>query len=308
MTKSVLCIGATLIDELYFCDQAIVPSSSNPAHKSTSIGGVVSNIMQHLALLDVNVNCITALGKDNDSAFIQQEYKKMGIGLNDSIFVEEATGKYVSILHPDGNLFVAVCQDMSYKYITKTFLETKSETIKTAEWIIIDTNLNEEVIQWVIDFAREHHKKLIIEPVSVPKAAKLADLNLNGVYMITPNEEELRALSNQVLGNETVHLQKLFERGVSKIWISKGNQGSVMHSNDKPLLVSVPRLSITDSSGAGDAAVAGWIFGTLHEQSEVSSMQYGHALALQILQIKGTVDYSITSEKLTILKEKIYHE
>jgi sugar/nucleoside kinase (ribokinase family) len=84
MTTAVLCIGATLIDELHFCDQAIVASSSNPAHKSTSIGGVVSNIAQHLALLDVNVNCITALGKDNEGILIQQEYQKMKIGLKDS--------------------------------------------------------------------------------------------------------------------------------------------------------------------------------------------------------------------------------
>ena len=55
MTKSVLCIGATLIDELYFCDQTIVPHTSNPASKTSSIGGVGSNIMQHLALLKVEV-------------------------------------------------------------------------------------------------------------------------------------------------------------------------------------------------------------------------------------------------------------
>lgn len=308
MTTAVLCIGATLIDELHFCDQAIVPSSSNPAHKSTSIGGVVSNIAQHLTLLDVNVNCITALGKDNDGIFIQQEFQKMKIGLNDSLIVDDATGKYVSILHPDGNLFVAVCQDISSKYITKSFLESKIESIKTAEWIIIDTNLNQEAIQWIIDFAREHHQKLIIEPVSVPKAAKLAVLNLNGVYMITPNEEELCVLSSQVADNEAAHLQKLFERGVSKIWLSKGNQGSVMHSDAKSHLVSVPCISIIDSSGAGDAAAAGWVYGMIHGQSEVSSIQFGHALALQILQIKGTIDYSITSEKLNLLKEKQYHD
>ena len=308
MTKPILCIGATLIDELHFCDQAIVPCSSNPAHKSTSIGGVVSNIAQHLALLEVNVNCITVVGKDNEGIFIQQEYQKMKIGLNDSLIVDDATGKYVSILHPDGNLFVAVCQDISSKHITKSFLESKIESIKTAEWIIIDTNLNQEAIQWIIDFAREHHQKLIIETVSVPKAAKLADLNLNGVYMISPNEEELCVLSNQVQDNETAHLQKLFERGVSKIWLSKGNQGSVMHSNSKSHLVSVPCISIIDSSGAGDAAVAGWIYGMIHGQSEESAIQYGHALALQVLQLKGTVDYNITSEKLKILKKTYYHD
>ena len=126
--------------------------------------------------------------------------------------------------------------------------------------------------------------------------------------MITPNEEELRVLSSQVPDNEAAHLQKLFERGVSKIWISKGNQGSVMHSNGKSILVSAPNISIIDSSGAGDAAVAGWVYGMIHGQSETSAIQNGHALALQVLEIKGTVDHNITSEKLRILKEKYNYD
>jgi hypothetical protein len=44
MTKRVLGIGATLIDELYFTTTALVPHSSNPAQKTTHIGGVMHNI------------------------------------------------------------------------------------------------------------------------------------------------------------------------------------------------------------------------------------------------------------------------
>ncbi|MFZ4106505.1 hypothetical protein [Flavobacterium sp.] len=48
-SKSILCIGATLVDELYFSQNTTIPDSSNPATKSSSVGGVISNIAQHLA-------------------------------------------------------------------------------------------------------------------------------------------------------------------------------------------------------------------------------------------------------------------
>ena len=76
MNKSVLCIGASLVDELYFCENNIVSNSSNPAQKSISIGGVSSNIAQHLALLEVNPAIITAFGNDADGLYIKDSFLK----------------------------------------------------------------------------------------------------------------------------------------------------------------------------------------------------------------------------------------
>ncbi len=308
MTKSVLCIGATLIDELYFCDQTIVPHTSNPASKTSSIGGVVSNIMQHLALLKVEVTCITALGTDADGRFITEEFQKRGIKWQDTLFVEDTTGKYVSILDANGNLYVSVCQDISEKYLTPAFLETKSDSIQKADLIIMDTNLSSESLQWLIDFARRHQKDLIIEPVSIPKAAKLARLNLDGVLMISPNEAELHAIATLETKDEIQLVKHLQERGVTKIWLSKGNNGSVLYDPTQTSSLGVPNIDILDSTGAGDAAVAGWVYGYVTGKSELTSMQLGHALAFQVLQVKGAVDLKITSEKLIKVKKTYYHD
>lgn len=308
MSKTVLCIGATLIDELYFCENTIVAGSSNPAQKSTSIGGVISNIVQHLALLDVEVALITALGNDSDAEFIAKHFQKMGIELGESIVANDSTGKYVSILNSDGNLYVSACQDISSKHITVPFLESKVDFIKKFDVIVIDTNLDSKTIQWIIDFAKAYHKTLIIEPVSVTKASKLAHLNLDGVYMITPNEEELIAISTIEVDNEKALINNLYRRGVSKIWIRKGDQGSIIHHINKSTLLSVPKIQIIDSTGAGDAALAGWISGFVSNEDELTSLQLGHSLALEILKIKGSVDLTINKENLYKIKKTYYNE
>ena len=306
MSKSVLCIGATLVDELYFCEDTIVPNSSNPAQNSTSIGGVISNIVQHLALLDVEVSLITALGSDSDAAFITDSFEKIGIALNESIIVEDSTGKYVSILNPDGSLNVAVCQDISFKYITIPFLESKAAVMRHFDLIIIDTNLAADSIQWLITFAKPHQIKLIIEPVSVPKAAKLKDLNLDGIYMITPNEEELLVMN--LIGVKEEPITTLHQRGVAKIWLRKGNQGSVIHEVTGATPLAVPQIQILDSTGAGDAALAGWVFGYVNNQEELTCLQLGHALAFEKLKIKGSVNFTMNKEKLYTTKNNYYHE
>lgn len=307
MNKSVLCIGATLVDELYFCENNIISASSNPAQKETSIGGVISNIAQHLALLDVNPEIITAIGNDADGLYIKDSFLKRGISFNQSIVADESTGKYVSILQPDGNLYVAVCQDNCGKYISADYLETKAAYIKSFDLLIIDTNLESITIQWIIHFAKEHNKQLIIEPVSVAKASKLATLDLNGVFMITPNEEELVT----ICANDTQKsklLESLFDRGVQSIWLRKGAKGSELFTATQSMALSVPSIQITDSTGAGDAALAAWVFGYVNGEEENTCLQLGHTLALEILKSKGAVDLSLTPLTLYKNKKKYYND
>jgi pseudouridine kinase len=308
MSKSVLCIGATLVDELYFCDHPMVAASSNPAQKTTAIGGVMSNIVQHLALLEVKVSLLTALGNDADGVFISAALEKMGIDLSESVKVNDSTGKYMSILNPDGSLYVAVCQDISSQYITVPLLESKADYLRQFDLILIDTNLAAPSIQWLIDFANKYHKKLIIEPVSVPKATKLADLNLNGVFMITPNEEELLKINTLESDEEQTHLNFLFRRGVANLWLRKGSRGSVIYQPETNLSLSVPTITIVDTTGAGDAALAGWVFGHLQQEEALTSLQLGHTLAFTVLQTKGAVDSTINKEKLYQLKQTYYHD
>lgn len=308
MNKSVLCIGATLVDELYFCEQNCIPHTSNPAAKTTSIGGVISNIAQHLGLLQLHPSLITALGTDTDADYIAKSLNQKGITLDQSVLANDSTGKYVSIMNPDGNLVVAVCQDISSKYLTPTFFESKTDFIKEFDLVIMDTNIPTASIQWLIDFTKMNQQKLIIEPVSVAKASKLATLNLEGVFMITPNEDELKAIANIDTTNESAMTQSLFRRGVQQVWIRKGNQGSVICTPNQSLALGVPKISISDSTGAGDAALAAWIFGYLNHESELTCLQLAHALALEVLQIKGAVMQHLNSENLYRIKNTYYNE
>jgi pseudouridine kinase len=308
MNKTVLCIGATLVDELYFCEQHCLPNTSNPAVKTTSIGGVISNIAQHLGLLNLNPSLITALGTDAEADYITKNLNQKGISLTQSVIAEDTTGKYVSILNPDGNLVTAVCQDISSTYLTPTFLETKTDFIKGFDLLLIDTNIPAASIQWLIDFTNKNQQKLIIEPVSVAKATKLASLNLEGVFMITPNEDELSAIANLKTTEEVDLVQSLFLRGVQQVWIRKGNQGSVICKPQQSLALGVPEITISDSTGAGDAALAGWVFGHINQENEQTCLELAHTLALEVLQTKGAVITTINSETIYQIKTTYYNE
>jgi sugar/nucleoside kinase (ribokinase family) len=60
---------------------------------------------------------------------------------------------------------------------------------------------------------------------------------------------------------------------------------------------------VIDSTGAGDAALAAWIYGYIQGESSLQCIRFGHALAAEVLQQKGAVVHDITPEKLHLLTQ-----
>jgi len=306
MASSIICIGALLVDELFFCTGEAMAATSNPATLKRYAGGVAGNIAHHLALLDVPVQLVTVVGNDSDGDWLINECAKKGIGTEAVLRVHDSTGKYASILNPDGSLFVAACTDPCGKYLSSLFLEQYETFLSSAKIIIADTNIPAETIQWLSSFCKAKNILLLVEPVSVSKAKKLAGTDCSGIFMVTPNEDELISLCNSGPGNTNEAISELLARAIQKVWVRKGSAGSEIFDRNGSLSLHAPEIIIKDSTGAGDAALAGWAAAYYWGMNEEQCLKAGHALALEILQAAGAVSATITKEKLLNAIKKYY--
>lgn len=306
MASPVICIGALLVDELFFCADQAIAATSNPASLKRYAGGVAGNIARHLALLDVPVQLVTVLGNDSDGDWLKEQCTQNNIGTDVVLRVHDSTGKYASILNSDGSLYVAACTDPCGKYLSSLFLQQYDGFLSNASMIIADTNIPAETLQWLSSFCKERNILLLIEPVSVSKAKKLAGTDCTGIYMITPNEDELISLCSSDPGNTNEAVSELLARAVQKIWLRKGAAGSELFDKDGSISLHAPEIIIKDSTGAGDAALAGWAAAHYWGMNEAECVKAGHALALEILQVDGAVSTTITKEKLLNAIKKYY--
>ena len=308
MYSSIVCIGAAMIDELYYSNENVVAETSNPASAIKAPGGVARNIAHHLALLKIPVQLITVLGNDAEGAWLQQDCIKNNIGIDYILKEDIATGKYVSILQPDGALFAAVCDESATALMVPSFLQSIETFLSEAKAIVADANLKTETLMWLAQFSKRHAIPLIFEPVSVSKAKKLSSLDWSGVMMVTPNEDELWSLSASNHTDSNQIIQELLDKGLQQIWLRKGAAGSAIFTSSSTNHLATKQIKIKDSTGAGDAALAGWLFGFYHQQDLITCMQYGHTLAMETLQTHGAIHTSITKDSLMELRKKYYND
>src|SRR5258707_1820999 len=105
-TGTVVCIGAALIDDSFFCLETPVQGTSNPATRHQSAGGVARNVAHHLAQLGNRVELIAHFGTDAGGNWLKEKCSSAGIGLSHSHFSDTGTGCFAAILSSRGELMI----------------------------------------------------------------------------------------------------------------------------------------------------------------------------------------------------------
>src|SRR5436190_19109445 len=103
MSKPVICIGASFIDELFHAKEELLLATTNNAIVTKTAGGVSRNIAHQLALLGVPVQLISVFGNDSDSDWLKQVSEAAGVKLDASITKDGLNGKYTGMLNADGS-------------------------------------------------------------------------------------------------------------------------------------------------------------------------------------------------------------
>lgn len=304
--KPVICIGAALVDELFHLSETLLTATTNDAQVTKTAGGVARNIANQLALLKVPVELISVFGADSDGDWLKEVCAQAGVGITGSITKPGLSGKYTGIISDDGALFTAFLTNAANHLITPHHLESQRELLMTASFILADANVSVESMEWLLSFSLEHKIPFIIEPVSVPPARKYKDSNLSGLYLITPNEDELPALCQTNAATIEEQISELLDRGVHKIWLHRGKEGSTLFTKSGSLHLQAPEIEVVDCTGAGDGSVTGYLLGKYLMKNDHDCLRMAHTLSAEILQVEGAIATHLTQEKIVSLIPRYY--
>lgn len=306
MSKPVICIGAAFVDELFHATDEMLMGTTTNATVTKTAGGVSRNIAHQLSLLGVPVQLISVLGNDGDGDWLRKICLEAGVKLDASITREGLSGKYTGILNVDGSLFTAFLTNAATNLITPYHLGKQTDLLRTASFILADANINVDTAEWLLAFCNENTIPFILEPVSVPPARKYREVNLSGLFMITPNEDELPVLCSEKSFFTQQQVDELLHRGVKQIWLHNGKHGSALYSDGKSVSLHAPTIEVLDCTGAGDGSLSGFILGKFLGKEDLDCMKLAHTLSAEILQVNGAIATHLTQEKLLSLVTKYY--
>ena len=291
----VVVVGGALMDVLAHSRRPLVPRTSNPGRVHTTPGGVGRNIAENLARLGTPVGLVAVVGPDAFGDRIVEEATALGIDTREMISTPEPTGTYLAVLDHDGEMAVALSDLAATESLTPDRLAAAEPAIAGADLLVVDGNIPAAAVGRLLDVAAAHGIPVVIDPVSVAKAERLAAALRpdRPVFAITPNADELAVLAGAV---DHPHSRPSSAGSPAQwLWVRRGPRGSTLYAADGSALdLPAPSTHVLDVTGAGDAATAGFVHALLSGSEPESAAAYGQVCAALTVASPHTVRPDLT--------------
>ncbi|MCT4604728.1 MAG: PfkB family carbohydrate kinase [Marinisporobacter sp.] len=299
-------IGGTNVDLQGFTNGSLNLHDSNPGKVKMSLGGVGRNIAENLTLLDVTTKLISAVGDDLYGKKILEECKLSGIHTEHILSLKNTpSSTYLSVLDENGDMKVAIAAMDIFDKITIDFIREKSHILKHAQLVVVDTNIKEEVLHYLVTNFKEVN--FFLDPVSTAKAAKVKSF-IGHFHTIKPNKLEAEILSGIKIDTKE-DLEKasnyFLNEGVKNIFISLGKEGVYCRDENTSFLLSTPPIKAINATGAGDAFMAGLVFSHLNNFSLEKSAKFSSLASIIALSHERTINPTLSIENIQKLSKEM---
>lgn len=281
----ILVIGASNIDIIGISISNIIYHDSNPGKIELVYGGVGKNIAENLHRLGLNAELLTFIGGGQFGLNNQNYFDELGIKYDHSIIDKsKECGMYLAVHNNDGSLVSGVNDFSFMESITKEHFAPLEEYISSFDTLCFDTNLNEEVLCYLIEKYRD--KTIIVDGVSQTKVKRILSV-IQYIDVLKVNRNELSSLLGKTVDDVILGVKTLLEQGLKHAIVTNGSE-AITYNIERRIyqtLVFEPNI-IVSSNGAGDALLSGIIFGISEQKSMHEALNYGKKAASFTMEVR----------------------
>ena len=290
-------IGASNIDLIGFSKEKLIFQDSNIGSVETILGGVGRNIAENLKRLDFDVEFLSVFANDEFSKTLINSCNDLNISIEHSLTKNKGeTSLYIAIMNHFRDLELGLAAMNIYDDIPDSFILDNLDIIGQNEYCVLETNLPTSILELAIE--KLPNTRFALEAVSAKKALKAKSI-LDKLYILKCNSLEAELLSGIKVERESDN-EKIVEHflnlGVKKVFITLGADGVAYGDENEIFTEKNNIISPVNTNGAGDAFMAGIIYGEIKKLELYDMVKFGSACAQITIQHKNAVHPDICEQ------------
>jgi len=262
---SVTVFGAANTDMVGFPDDRLVFNDSNKGVIKLLPGGVGRNIAENLARLGQQVSLVSAFGEDFFRRFLYDHAQELGIRMDESIIIPEASSAVFSaVLNRNNDLAVAIADMQIYDKLSPTVFQKEFPSVEAADYVVLETNFPASVLDYLVN--RFPEKRWVLDTVSGDKA-KRAQSVFGQLFILKTNLLEAEVLTG-ISARESRYedmVKYFLDEGVQNVFITLGKEGVIYGNNEQIHYLPPVPAKVLNTIGAGDAFLSGVVFGFIQD-------------------------------------------
>ena len=252
----------------------------------SACGGSAANTIYNLAKLKVNCGFIGAVGNDDEGREILEEFKKVGVDTSQIKIIEnEKTGLILGFIDKNGERAMYASRRVNSKIEKNDFPLSYLENAKFLHFSSFVDNKQLEIQNFLAE--NKSNKTLIsFAPGSlyVKKGIEKLEKILKNCHVLFLNKEEIEILTNN---NYQKGAKILLELGCKIVAVTLKEKGCYLTDGIEKITVEPIPTDVVDTTGAGDAFSAGFLYGLLENKSLNECGIYGNFIASKCISKIG---------------------
>ena len=278
----VVAIGGASVDITGVPANRLRGRDSNPGTIGITCGGVARNVAEDLARLGVDSRLITVLGNDQYGEMIIALARTAGIDMQYVRQIDsEPTATYLAIFDESGDMQVAIADMNIMAHVTPDWLATYRHVLDKASVVIVEANLSAESIAWITDEFPD--ATIFADTVSSTKAPALMQ-SIGRLHTLKSSVVEIEAMTELCPHSDdglNAIADHLHDQGLERLFVTRGDHG-IFYSTQTDRASMPPlhsRDTVSSTSGAGDAFLAGLAYAWLENWPLEQSVRFAVAAA-----------------------------
>lgn len=271
-------IGGANIDIFAKSEKEIIPKDSNPSLITFSYGGVGRNICENLTNFEIKPVFISAFGNDEFSRVMINDLEKRGVDLSYSIISNDHSSSIYLAFMDKEDLYVGASDMNVLNLITIDSLTRLKDVINDDDYVLFDTNLKEELIGYI---ANNLKGIKVVDAISASKVLKLKGA-LNRIDILKVNKLEAEKLLGKCLEKHELDkgVKAIQDLGVKEVILSDGSDIFLTKDRVYHYMHFAYRENPLNVTGAGDALLAGYVYGRFNKLSLDETVKFAVSCAI----------------------------
>ncbi|MGC9516110.1 MAG: carbohydrate kinase family protein [Methanomicrobiales archaeon] len=296
--------GALNVDKLFTVNHIAGPDEESYIEKySESCGGSAANTIISLSRLKIKTGFLGKIGPDQEGQMLYNNLIKEGVDTRGLITSSEGlSGKVMGFVDKSGHraLYVdpGVNDQISYDEIELEYV-SNSRILHLTSFVGESINAQKELLNEL-----DHSMVVSFDPgrIYVEKGMEYIINILERTNILLINQPELKHLIGTKYKTIEQSAKYLMDCGIDIIVVKLGKQGCYLVQDEEEYFIDPFQVNCLDTTGAGDAFNAGFIYSYLSNKSLEESGVIGNFVASCCIQKEGATQGLPDANKLEKIK------
>jgi ribokinase len=285
MKFDVIGFGALNVDKLCRVDKiAKEGEESLVLSMNETPGGSAANTIVGLARLDVKTGFIGKVANDHEGHLLLEDFKRERVNTDNIMIAKEGrSGAVSAFVDKDGERALYVYPSVND---TLSFEEVSLEYATQTEFLHM-SSMDEKPFQAQKKLVEElSNVKISLDPGEIYARKGLKELKpiVKHCFIIMPSENEVKLLTGK---NWREGAKQLLNEGASIVAVKLGAKGCYVTDGNQSRMVQPYQTKVVDTTGAGDAFCAGFLFGLLKKKDLYECGRLGNLIASKCIEKVG---------------------